>query len=64
MLGKAILILYSDSPDDPQMRAVLAQLEQVTKAPVTILPLYQLGGKKRKANVKAVLPTLTSLQLN
>ncbi|MDO7873984.1 hypothetical protein Q5H93_04500 [Hymenobacter sp. ASUV-10] len=64
MLGKSILILYSDSPDDPQMRTVLAQLEQVTKLPVTILPLYQLGGKQRKANVQSVLPTLASILPN
>ena len=55
------MLLYTDSPDDPQLRALLAQLHQVITVPISLLPLSQL---QRRPNVKAVLPTLTTVQPN
>lgn len=58
-----VVIFYTDSPDDPQLRTLLAQLVQVMKKPSFLRPTHQLK-KKRQANVLPVLPTLAFILPN
>jgi hypothetical protein len=63
MIVDGVLILYTSSPNCPQMRAWAARLEAAGQ-PVFLAPLSKLPQKKKVAITPALIQTLPLVQPN